>query len=40
MRYERPWGICRLDVDGTPAHDVRAPLRLEALPGCLHLLHP
>ncbi|MEU0084675.1 hypothetical protein [Streptomyces sp. NPDC006274] len=40
IRYERPWGTYRLDVDGTPAHDVRAPLRLEPLPGRLHLLHP
>lgn len=39
MRYERPC-IRRLDVDGTPAHDVRAPLRLEPMPGRLHLLHP
>jgi hypothetical protein len=40
LRYERPWGVYRLDIDGTPAHDVRAPLRLEVLPGRLHLLHP
>ncbi|MEW2636424.1 hypothetical protein AB0903_33510 [Streptomyces sp. NPDC048389] len=40
LRYERPWGVCRLDIDGTPAHDVRAPLRFESMPGRLHLLHP
>ncbi|MBT2366133.1 hypothetical protein J7E88_12645 [Streptomyces sp. ISL-10] len=40
LRYERPWGVYRLDIDGTPAHDVRAPLRLEPMPGRLHLLHP
>ncbi|WP_151484089.1 hypothetical protein [Streptomyces albicerus] len=40
LRYERPWGIYRLDIDGTPARDVRAPLRLEPMLGRLHLLHP
>ncbi|MEU6754901.1 hypothetical protein [Streptomyces sp. NPDC046685] len=40
LRYERTWGICRLDLDGAPAHDVRAAVRLEALPRRLHLLHP
>ncbi|MFG2683116.1 hypothetical protein [Streptomyces sp. NPDC048392] len=40
LRYARPWGAYRLDIDGTPALDVRAPLRLEPMPGRLHLLHP
>ncbi|RPK43332.1 hypothetical protein [Streptomyces sp. ADI93-02] len=40
LRYERPWSTCRLDVDGIPAHDVRAPFRLEPMPGRLHLFHP
>ncbi len=40
LRYERPWGVCRLDIDGAPTRDVRAPLRLEPMPGRLHLLHP
>ncbi|MEV8312162.1 hypothetical protein AB0P36_33880 [Streptomyces flavidovirens] len=40
LRYERPWGVYRLDIDGTPAHDVRAPLRIEPMPDRLHLLHP
>lgn len=40
LRFERAWGAYRLDVDGAPARDVRAPLRIEALPGRLHLLHP
>lgn len=40
LRFERAWGAYRLDVDGAPARDVRAPLRLEAEPGRLHLLHP
>lgn len=40
LRFERAWGAYRLDVDGAPARDVRAPLRMEALPGRLHLLHP
>ncbi|MDK1342065.1 hypothetical protein QNO09_01775 [Streptomyces sp. 378] len=40
LRFERAWGAYRLDIDGTPAHDVHAPLRIEALPGRLHLLHP
>ncbi|ELS54947.1 hypothetical protein [Streptomyces viridochromogenes] len=40
LRFERAWGAYRLDVDGAPARDVRAPVRIEALPGRLHLLHP
>ncbi|MGW0500533.1 hypothetical protein ACWD0Z_35420 [Streptomyces sp. NPDC003007] len=40
LRFERAWGAYRLDVDGAPAREVRAPLRIEALPGRLHLLHP
>ncbi|MDW4911280.1 hypothetical protein RB628_39800 [Streptomyces sp. ADMS] len=40
LRFERAWGAYRLDIDGTPARDVHAPLRIEALPGRLHLLHP
>ncbi|MCC9710658.1 hypothetical protein E4N62_38725 [Streptomyces sp. MNU76] len=40
LRFERAWGAYRLDIDGIPAHDVHAPLRIEALPGRLHLLHP
>ncbi|MGC9544391.1 hypothetical protein [Streptomyces sp. UG1] len=40
LRFERAWGAYRLDVDGAPARDVRAPLRIEVLPGRLHLLHP
>jgi hypothetical protein len=40
LRFERAWGVYRLDIDGTPAHDVHAPLRIETLPGRLHLLHP
>ncbi|MFG2683107.1 hypothetical protein [Streptomyces sp. NPDC048392] len=40
VRFERAWGAYRLDIDGTPARDVHAPLRLQALPGRLHLLHP
>ncbi|MBV7697321.1 hypothetical protein [Streptomyces sp. TRM70350] len=40
LRFERAWGTYRLDVDGAPARDVRAPLRIEALSGRLHLLHP
>ncbi|MCC9706593.1 hypothetical protein E4N62_15740 [Streptomyces sp. MNU76] len=40
LRFERAWGTYRLDVDGVPARDVRAPLRLEAEPSRLHLLHP
>lgn len=40
LRYARPWGAYRLDIDGNPALDVRAPLRLEPMPGRLHLLHP
>ncbi|MFP8905008.1 hypothetical protein [Streptomyces atacamensis] len=40
MRFERAWGTYRLNIDGKPAHDFRAPLRAEALPGRLRLLHP
>ncbi|MEU7317209.1 hypothetical protein [Streptomyces sp. NPDC007083] len=40
LRYERPWSSYRLDIDGGIARDVRAPLRLEAMPSRLHLLHP
>ncbi|MDG9720037.1 hypothetical protein [Streptomyces sp. DH24] len=40
LRFERAWGAYRLEVDGVPSRDVRAPLRIEALPGRLHLLHP
>ncbi|MEU0216366.1 hypothetical protein ABZ281_15095 [Streptomyces sp. NPDC006265] len=40
LRFERAWGAYRLDVDGAPARDVRAPLRIEALLGRLHMLHP
>lgn len=40
LRFERAWGAYRMDVDGAPARDVRAPLRIETLPGRLHLLHP
>ncbi|MBT2415047.1 hypothetical protein J7I94_31670 [Streptomyces sp. ISL-12] len=40
LRFERAWGAYRLDIDGTPSRDVRAPLRMEAQPGRLHLLHP
>ncbi|SCK25980.1 MULTISPECIES: hypothetical protein [Streptomyces] len=40
LRYERPWSAYRLDIDGIPAHDVRAPLRFEPMPGRLHLFHP
>ncbi|MFG2681042.1 hypothetical protein [Streptomyces sp. NPDC048392] len=40
VRFERAWGAYRLDIDGTPAHDVHAPLRMQTLPGRLHLLHP
>ncbi|OII64647.1 hypothetical protein BJP40_20150 [Streptomyces sp. CC53] len=40
VRYARPWGPHRLDIDGTPTHEVRTPLRLEALPGRLHVFHP
>ncbi|MEU9425297.1 hypothetical protein AB0D87_21085 [Streptomyces sp. NPDC048342] len=40
LRFERAWGAYRLDIDGTPARDVHAPLRIETLPGRLHLLHP
>ncbi|MFD3750426.1 hypothetical protein ACFWVT_09205 [Streptomyces cyaneofuscatus] len=40
LRYERPWGTYRLDIDGIPAHGVRAPLRLEPMPGRLQLFHP
>ncbi|MFD5141420.1 hypothetical protein ACFWMX_35195 [Streptomyces sp. NPDC058378] len=40
LRYERPWSACRLDIDGSPTRDVRAPLRLEPMPDRLHLFHP
>ncbi|MGA5148203.1 hypothetical protein ACPCSF_24665 [Streptomyces griseoincarnatus] len=40
LRFERAWGTYRLDIDGAPSRDVHAPLRLEAQPGRLHLLHP
>lgn len=40
LRYERPWGVYRLDLDGAPARDVRAPLVLKPIVGRLHLLHP
>ncbi|MFP8905000.1 hypothetical protein [Streptomyces atacamensis] len=40
LRCEPDWGVFRLDVDGTPAHDFRAPLHLESLPGRLHLMCP
>ncbi|MEU3095898.1 hypothetical protein ABZ690_14055 [Streptomyces sp. NPDC006967] len=40
LRYARPWGAYRLDIDGTSALDVRAPLRVEPMPGRFHLLHP
>ncbi|MCC9738466.1 hypothetical protein [Streptomyces sp. MNU89] len=40
LRYERPWGLYRLDIDDASAHRVRAPLRLESMSGRLHLLHP
>lgn len=40
LRFERAWGSYRMEVDGVPSRDVRAPLRIEALPGRLHLLHP
>ncbi|MET9185001.1 hypothetical protein ABZX63_07045 [Streptomyces tendae] len=40
VRFERAWGAYRLDIDGTPARDVHAPLRMETLPGRLHLFHP
>ncbi|MEV6962093.1 hypothetical protein AB0M97_23480 [Streptomyces sp. NPDC051207] len=40
LRFERAWGEYRLEVDGMPSRDVRAPLRIEALPGRLRLLYP
>ncbi|HET9380871.1 MAG TPA: hypothetical protein VFP69_08585 [Streptomyces sp.] len=40
LRFERAWGTYRLEVDGVSSRDVRAPLRIEALPDRLHLLHP
>lgn len=40
LRYERPWSTYRLDIDGILTHDVRAPLRLEPVPGRLNLFHP
>ncbi|MFE7962781.1 hypothetical protein ACFU0X_06985 [Streptomyces cellulosae] len=38
--FERARVACRLDIDGTPACDVHAPLCMEVLPGRLHLFHP
>ncbi|QHC30484.1 hypothetical protein [Streptomyces sp. HF10] len=38
LRFERAWGTHRLDVDGIPVREVRAPLRMEADPGRLHMV--
>ncbi|MGM0345924.1 hypothetical protein [Streptomyces sp. Adlamb9] len=38
LRFERAWGAHRLDVDGVPMGEVRAPLRMEADPGRLHMV--
>ncbi|MER7916547.1 MULTISPECIES: hypothetical protein [unclassified Streptomyces] len=38
LRFERAWGTHRLDVDGVPVREVRAPLRMEVDPGRLHLV--
>ncbi|MEW2623935.1 hypothetical protein [Streptomyces sp. NPDC048106] len=38
LRFERAWGAHRLDVDGVPVREVRAPLRMETDPGRLHLV--
>ncbi|MFH8339390.1 hypothetical protein [Streptomyces sp. AM6-12] len=40
LRFERAWGAHRLAVDGVPVREVRAPLRMEADPGRLHLVSP
>lgn len=40
LRFEKAWGAYRLDIDGVPGPDVRAPLLVQAQPGRLHLLHP
>ncbi|OIK27958.1 hypothetical protein [Streptomyces malaysiense] len=40
LRFERAWGAHRLDVDGVPVREVRAPLRMEADPGRLHMVRP
>ncbi|WP_440558218.1 hypothetical protein ACSP97_17415 [Streptomyces sp. SCPE 10] len=40
LRFERAAGGHRLDLDGTPVREVRAPLRMAAEPGRLHLLYP
>lgn len=38
LRFERAWGAHRLDVDGIPVREVRAPLRMEVDPGRLELV--
>ncbi len=40
LRFERALGAHRLDLDGIPVREVRAPLRMAAEPGRLHLLYP